>query len=82
MAATGSRCPIKSTEFHGAGTFNMWPYWVLFILPAWLAVTRLRPVQGPAVRWSSYWKLTFVLLVLMIGLRHEVGGDWGNDWGL
>jgi hypothetical protein len=60
----------------------MWPYWVLFFLPAWLAVTRLRPVQGPVVRWSSYWKLTFVLLVLMIGLRHEVGGDWGNDWGL
>jgi hypothetical protein len=60
----------------------MWPYWVLFFFPAWLAVTRLRPVQGPAARWSNYWKLTFVLLVLMIGLRHEVGGDWGNDWGL
>jgi EpsG family len=58
----------------------MWPYWLIFTLPAWLAVTRLRPVQGPAVSWSGYWQFAFVLLVLMIGLRHEVGGDWGNDW--
>jgi len=60
----------------------MWPYWLLFLLPAWLAVTRLRSVQNPTIRWSSYWQFAFVLLVLMIGLRHEVGGDWGNDWGI
>jgi hypothetical protein len=64
------------------GPFEMWPYWLLFLWPALLAVTRLRSVQGPTIRWSSYWQFTFVLLVLMIGLRHEVGGDWGNDWGL
>jgi EpsG family len=58
----------------------MWPYWLLFFLPAWLTVTRLRSGQGQAIRWSSYWQLAFVVLVLMIGLRHEVGGDWGNDW--
>lgn len=60
----------------------MWPYWLLFLWAASLAVTRLRSVQATAISWSNYWKLTFVLLVLIIGLRHEVGGDWGNDWQL
>jgi len=52
------------------------PYWILFLLPAWMAVTRLRPVQTRSTRWPGYWWVAFVLLVLMIGLRHKVGGDW------
>jgi hypothetical protein len=56
----------------------MLPYWVLFFLVAWFASTRLRPELVPTRRWSGRWALIFVLLVLMIGLRHEVGGDWGN----
>jgi hypothetical protein len=59
----------------------MWPYWFLFAVPAWLAFTRLRPaspVGSPAGRWPDWWRVVFVLLVLMIGLRHQVGGDWGN----
>lgn len=56
----------------------MLPYWILFLLPALLAITRLRPVQFQATRWSGYWMVAFVMLVLMIGLRHEVGGDWGS----
>jgi EpsG-like putative glucosyltransferase len=52
------------------------PYWLLFLVPAWLAITRLRPVQTQTTRWPGYWRVAFVLLVLMIGLRHEVGGDW------
>lgn len=27
-------------------------------------------------RWPNVWRAIYVLLVLMIGLRHEVGGDW------
>jgi EpsG family len=57
----------------------MWPYWFLFLVPAWLAITRIRPaksVDSPAKRWPDWWRAIFVLLVLMIGLRHEVGGDW------
>lgn len=57
----------------------MWPYWFLFLVPAWLAMTRLRPVSSvgsPAGRWPGWWRAAFVLMVLMIGLRHEVGGDW------
>lgn len=29
-----------------------------------------------SAKWSDWWRLIFVLLMLMIGLRHEVGGDW------
>ena len=36
--------------------------------------------MGRTITWSLHWWLTFALLVLMIGLRHEVGGDWYNDW--
>ncbi len=59
----------------------MWPYWFLFGVVAWLATTRLRPaspVGSPAGRWPDWWRVVFGLLVLMIGLRHEVGGDWAN----
>lgn len=59
----------------------MWPYWLLFLVPAFWAVTRLKPTPQMAVlarhdRWPAQWRRVFVLLVLMIGWRHEVGGDW------
>ena len=59
----------------------MWPYWVLFLIPAYWAVVRLKPVSYSADRiqgdnWPFMWKCIFVFLVLIIGLRHEVGGDW------
>jgi hypothetical protein len=59
----------------------MWPYWVLFIVPAYWAISRLRPMPQTALlarddRWPFVWKSIFVFLVLMIGFRHEVGGDW------
>jgi hypothetical protein len=54
----------------------MFVYWLIFLLMAWLAVTRLRPVQSQSARWSGSWSAVFWLLVLVIGLRHEVGGDW------
>ena len=54
----------------------MWPYWFLFVVPALLAMKHLRPVANPGKRWGDWWRVVFVLLVLMIGLRHEVGGDW------
>lgn len=54
----------------------MIPYWLLFLLSAWMAITRLRPVENKSVRWSGSWYMFFCILVLMIGLRHEVGADW------
>ncbi len=54
----------------------MLPYWILFALPAWLAISSSRPVVLSSSSWSQVWKLFFVYVVLMIGLRYEVGGDW------
>lgn len=59
----------------------MLPYWVLFGVVAWLAVTRLQPAVSPARRWPDLWRIMFLLLVLMIGLRYDVGADWGTYLG-
>ena len=56
----------------------MLTYWILVLLPAWLAMTRLRPVQIHGTRWSGYWWAVFVFLLLVIGLRHQIGMDWGT----
>jgi hypothetical protein len=58
----------------------MWPYWLLFLVPAFQAVSKLSRVGTPIAgkRWPAIWHIVFVFLALMIGLRHEVGGDWGN----
>lgn len=55
----------------------MLPYWFLFFLAAWRATTRLRPMPPAATaRWPDWWWVMFAVMVLMIGLRHQVGGDW------
>ncbi|MGZ0018246.1 EpsG family protein [Nitrosomonas sp. wSCUT-2] len=41
-----------------------------------MAITRLRSAQSQSNHWTGSWHAVFWLLVLMIGLRHEVGGDW------
>ena len=60
----------------------MWPYWVLFLVPAYWAICQMKPINNlvtsPAKGWPFRWKLVFLILVLMIGLRHEVGGDWAS----
>lgn len=58
----------------------MWQYVILFLLPAYIAWSKLRPVTL-ARRWAAWpktWHYMFVLLVLMVGFRYEVGGDWSN----
>lgn len=58
----------------------MWPYWLLLLLPAFQSLTepRLMVTRLSGQRWHAPWRLVFVLLALFIGLRHEVGGDWGS----
>lgn len=53
----------------------MWPYWLMFLVPAWAVLMpgRLKPTQA----WVP-WAFVFVVFALMMGLRHEVGGDWGT----
>jgi hypothetical protein len=61
----------------------MIPYWLLFLAPAFLAVYKIRWAQSPLQRqrWSGLWVGMFVLIALMIGMRHQVGGDWANYLG-
>ena len=39
---------------------------------------RVKSAATPSVNWPTIWRIMFVVLVLMIGLRHQVGGDWYN----
>lgn len=52
----------------------MWPYWLMFLIPAWATLTpgKLKPRQALVM-----WAVVGVIFALMMGLRHEVGGDWG-----
>jgi len=52
----------------------MLPYWFLFLIPAAgvLSQRRMAPSSRPALWW-----LVGALFALAIGLRHQVGGDWG-----
>jgi hypothetical protein len=61
----------------------MWPYWLMFFLPAWVALlvrepkvntTKVLQPRKQQVAWISIG----VLMTLLIGYRFEVGGDWGN----
>jgi hypothetical protein len=56
----------------------VWLYWVLFLIPAIQAVSNLRQIPPSSLehRWTGLWRMMFILLVLIIGFRHEVGGDW------
>lgn len=58
----------------------MWPYWLIFLVPALAAVLkpvpRLKPLPLDPTRWGLEWLLALLLLALVIGWRVEVGGDW------
>ena len=61
----------------------MWPYWLMFITFASLAVAgrEHRPNQRTGLRSTRFTAgamFIWFVLVIMIGLRFEVGGDWGN----
>lgn len=62
---------------------TMWQYWLLFLLPAFRALSNQKPLLVSAsfaqdAQWRGWWCVMFGILVVMIGLRHEVGADWGN----
>jgi hypothetical protein len=59
----------------------MWPYWFLFLIPAFQAVSKLRTQTQLSLvsRRGPVLGLGIILVItLMIGLRHQVGGDWVN----
>lgn len=56
----------------------MLTYWFMFLVPAWACIAargKPRPV-GKGLELS--WLMAGLLLALLIGLRHQVGGDWGT----
>ena len=53
----------------------MLAFWLLFLVAAWgLLVPRSLPAGQARLAWVA----VGVLFTLIIGLRHEVGGDWFN----
>ena len=59
----------------------MWPYWFIFFFPAWYALNEsayIDSTQNVNLSWGKRWWSIFIILSLVIGLRHEVGGDWLN----
>ncbi len=56
-----------------AGSCLMLPYWLLFLLVAYGVLSRGTLPARQAI-WA--WRVVALLIALMVGLRHEVGGDW------
>ncbi|MDE2595720.1 MAG: EpsG family protein [Sphingomonadales bacterium] len=52
-------------------------YWLMFAYPALFALVE-RPGDSRKGRFALAWGLAMIALVLLIGLRWETGGDWGN----
>ena len=53
----------------------MWPYWMMYFALAFPALGMQRPLRDS---FFLKWFVIGALLVLFIGFRHEVGGDWGQ----
>lgn len=51
-------------------------YWLMFLLPAWLALERPQADVVRPIRFDVRWALAWLALTLIIGYRFEVGGDW------
>jgi hypothetical protein len=62
----------------------MLPYWIAFLIAATGALTERSRLPALGLQTqrprglNGAWWLVAVGLALFIGLRHEVGGDWGN----
>ena len=66
----------------------MWPYWIMFLIPAWMAINEQPRLQLSGKRSLNLrqsipqqWWVVIVIMTLLIGWRHEVGGDWYNYLG-
>lgn len=50
-------------------------YWFLFFIPAYFLLAKS---DGGANSPRLVWRLFGLFLIFLIGLRYQVGGDWGN----
>ena len=56
----------------------MLTYWLMFFIPAWASVSAPSKPRPAGKRLEFSWFVTGLLLTVLVGLRHEVGGDWFN----
>jgi hypothetical protein len=60
----------------------MWPYWLLLLGPAYLALASKTSTQKISSQQDKHlpviWQFVFLFLTLMVGFRYQVGGDWPN----
>jgi hypothetical protein len=61
--------------FWAVEPFDLWAYWLLFLVPASLA---LNPIKFSKDIINGLWIMVGVLFILIIGLRYNVGGDFDN----
>jgi hypothetical protein len=57
---------------------GMLTYWLMFLLPAWAGIVASPRSRTPERDLELGWLMIVALLSLVIGFRHQVGGDWGN----
>lgn len=53
----------------------MFAFWLMFVVAAWGV---LMPGRLPTRQARFMWVMVGLVFTVMIGLRHEVGGDWFN----
>jgi hypothetical protein len=61
----------------------MWPYWMMFLLPALFALVTGRHRENRmtglrSVKLDIAWLATALVMSVLIGFRLQVGGDWAN----
>lgn len=56
----------------------MLPYWFLFLVPAFAALSERSRGGLLRSRFDLPWLLIWSLLTVLVGLRYKVGGDWGS----
>jgi hypothetical protein len=61
----------------------MWPYWIMFFIPAMVAYTSkpLRNIRldgARRIKVDAAWLLVMLAIAFLIGFRDRVGGDWFN----
>ena len=56
----------------------MLTYWLMFLIPAVASVLAPAAPLPVSMRLAPSWRMLWLVLSLLIGLRHQVGGDWYN----
>lgn len=54
----------------------MWPYWLMFLLPATAAIHFSVTPGSRRQRWNVLSVCAVVFITLAVGYRYQVGGDW------